>query len=447
MLKTIKWNNHPILGNLTLDFSKPDGTCYNTIILAGENGVGKTTILETLSSFLNLGSIEPFEHIEYVIDNVAYSISPLSTDNAKFGFHLRKNLSNGTTERITSNKNNNFSSIEQDIADLRHYGCAYSKARSGFQTNKITTTSIEQLDTQKYETDTKHDFTSIKQLLVDIVTQDNSDWADLCESGNPLDYATFQLSSRKSRFTNAYNNFFDTLKFAKVDNTDPIEKKILFKKHGKNIPIDDLSTGEKQIVFRGTHLLKNSNSINGGIVLIDEPELSMHPRWQNKILQYYRNLFTKNNTQTSQIIIATHSEYVLRSALDDKNNVLIITLNDNNGTIEPHRITAPSVLPIITSAEINYLAFGIISVDYHIQLYGYLQSKENKPKIRDCDTFIASHALYDSTKYDKPSAHGTTNYQTLSTYIRNAIDHPDSGNTYTPEELKFSIEFLIELCR
>lgn len=64
MIRKIKWNDHAILGNLELDFTKPDGSVYNTIVLAGENGTGKTTILETLSTFLNLGSIEPFEYIK-----------------------------------------------------------------------------------------------------------------------------------------------------------------------------------------------------------------------------------------------------------------------------------------------------------------------------------------------------------------------------------------------
>ena len=41
MIKKIKWNNHPIIGNLELDFTKPDGTPYNTIVIAGENGSGK----------------------------------------------------------------------------------------------------------------------------------------------------------------------------------------------------------------------------------------------------------------------------------------------------------------------------------------------------------------------------------------------------------------------
>jgi len=38
-------------------------------------------------------------------------------------------------------------------------------------------------------------------------------------------------------------------------------------------------------------MLKNIRSLDGGIVLIDEPELSMHPKWQQKVLEFYRNLF------------------------------------------------------------------------------------------------------------------------------------------------------------
>ena len=75
------------------------------------------------------------------------------------------------------------------------------------------------------------------------------------------------------RFEKAFNEFFGAVKFKGVDNTNPEEIKILFEKHGKEISVDSLSTGEKQIVFRGAHLLKNINSMSGGIALIDEPEL------------------------------------------------------------------------------------------------------------------------------------------------------------------------------
>ena len=70
------------------------------------------------------------------------------------------------------------------------------------------------------------------------------------------------------------------------------DERIVFKKFDKEISIDSLSTGEKQIVFRGAYLLKNQKILNGGIVLIDEPELSMHPLWQEKILDYYRRIYS-----------------------------------------------------------------------------------------------------------------------------------------------------------
>ena len=84
---------------------------------------------------------------------------------------------------------------------------------------------------------------------------------------------------------------------------------------------------------------------------------------------------------------------------------------------------------------------------YHIELYGYLQTKTNNHKIVYCDSYIASQQQYDPAKHAKPDSYQGRSYQTLPTYIRNAIDHPDSGRIYTEEKLKESIELLIELCR
>lgn len=453
MIRKIKWRNHYVLGNLELDFSKSDGSVYNTIVLAGENGTGKTTILETLSTFLNGGAIEAFEYINYIADGVPYTITRTPDTNPQLGFHSRKNESEGTIQVIRSDRNNSPKLIDSDRADLRHYGFSYSKARSGFKTQKIISTTTQQLDSDKYETDSKNDFTSIKQLIVDIDAQDNSEWMRISESGEGISLPSFKQTSKRYRFEKAFNDFFETVKFKGINNTNPEEIKILFEKHGREIPVDYLSTGEKQIVFRGAHLLKNINSMSGGIVLIDEPELSMHPKWQQKVLQYYRSLFCKSGVQDAQMIIATHSEYVLRSALQDRDNVLIIVLDDDNGTIHSKNIVAPTILPTITSAETNYLAFGILSVDYHIELYGYLQNKTSNLTVKSCDDYIVAQtalfnpALHARASYFTNRNGQTTNYQTLPTYIRNSIDHPDPTRTYTQEDLKCSIELLIELCK
>jgi predicted ATP-binding protein involved in virulence len=451
MIKKVKWDNHLMLDNLELDFSKADGTVYNTIILAGENGTGKTTILNTLSTFLNLGSIEPFKNVEYVVNNNVYMVTPSEEKtHVALGFHVRTDQA-GVKTHINSGGGNYIESIKDDPLDIRHYGCVYTKARTGFVTQPIISSTTQQIDDNKYENDNNEDFTSIKQLIVDVSTQDDAAFRRHFNTSSDKSHSeisnTFKVESKMVRFTSAFNEFFDNMEFSKVDNESKNEKLILFKKNGVEINVDALSTGEKQVVFRGAHLLKNSGNLTGGIVLIDEPELSMHPKWQEKILQYYRNLFKKDNNQTAQIIFATHSDYVLRAGLEDNDNVLIIVLNEESSIIRSERITAPTVLPSITSAEVNYIAFGIASNDYHIELYGHLQNKESKTSVKSCDDFIASHPSYNSSMHAKPSSHGTTSYATLPTYIRNAIDHPDPSRPFTQSELEISIKLLIDLCR
>ncbi len=54
MIRKVKWNNYKSLGDLELNFINPStGLPFNTIDIAGENGTGKTTVLESLATNLN----------------------------------------------------------------------------------------------------------------------------------------------------------------------------------------------------------------------------------------------------------------------------------------------------------------------------------------------------------------------------------------------------------
>lgn len=447
-IKKVKWRNHIILGNLEIDFfNSTTGEPYETIVFAGENGTGKTTILETISTFLNLGSFEHFDFIEYILNKNVFKAIPTSdgTTHPNF-FDVYDN--NGAVQKIRTDKSNNFQGIEGSAIDLRKNGCIFSKARADYKTQQIMSTTTKQLDADKYDNDKEDDFTSLKQLLVDIQNQDNSVYVELNRGlgENPKSWAEYYPSSKIFRFKNAFDNFFDKITYEKVEDIAN-EKAILFNKNGKTISIDRLSTGEKQIVFRGSFLLKNNKRLDGAAIMIDEPELSMHPKWQTNILKYYKDLFTENSQQKAQIFLATHSEYVLKEALMERTKNLVIVLNENGGSISMKKIDAPSVLPSITSAETNYLAFDVVSNDYHIELYGYLQNKESKNTVKSCDDFIQLNNNYNPAIHRKPSSFGATYYETLCTYIRNAIDHPDPTKNFTEEELRTSIKLLIELCR
>jgi len=445
-IRRVKWNNHPVLGNLELDLmNAATGQPYSTLVFAGENGTGKTTILETLSTFLNRGTFEPFEFIDYLAAGTELkAVRANNSPHPNFYDYLD---THGQRTHIRTDKHNNPDVIEGTLLDIRRDGCVFSKARADYKTQGIGAVTTKKLDVEKYDIDNEDDFTSLKQLIVDIQNQVNAEYAQLNQGlgAAPQPWNQYYLTSKIYRFKSAFDNFFGRLKYDKVSDLGN-EKVIEFDKAGKKIPIDRLSTGEKQIVFRGIYLLRNNSKLDGAAIMVDEPELSMHPTWQKSILKFYKQLFTTNGNQTVQLFVATHSEYVVEEALRDNSQNLVIVLAENNGVIEAKRIDAPSVLPTITSAETNYLAFDIVSNDYHIELYGWLQINRTLPRVKACDTFILNHPLYNPAIHYKPSAFGVTNYDTLCTFIRNAIDHPGPGQTFTEQELRTSIELLIQIC-
>ena len=79
---------------------------------------------------------------------------------------------------------------------------------------------------------------------------------------------------------------------------------LLFENRNQIIGFDDLSAGEKQLVtmflYIGLSVQKN------GVVLIDEPELSLHMVWQRSLLSRIMN-----NRKDIQLIIATHSSSIV----------------------------------------------------------------------------------------------------------------------------------------
>lgn len=97
------------------------------------------------------------------------------------------------------------------------------------------------------------------------------------------------------------------------------------------MPIEKLSSGEKQIVFRGGFLLRNQKTTEGSVVLVDEPEISLHPKWQLEIMAFLQHLFMKNGSQTSQLIIATHSPFIIHN-VTRTNDKVIVMKKDVDGT-------------------------------------------------------------------------------------------------------------------
>ncbi|MEN8180379.1 MAG: AAA family ATPase, partial [Pseudomonadota bacterium] len=117
------------------------------------------------------------------------------------------------------------------------------------------------------------------------------------------------------------------LHFHKIDVTNRDQIRCLWKVHTKDIivDIDDLSSGEKSIIQLFYPLIENriqslideikETQINVAeenvCILMDEPELHLHPVLQGKILDYIRTISIRENVQ---FILATHSPTLVEHA-------------------------------------------------------------------------------------------------------------------------------------
>lgn len=353
---SIEFNNDELLGNLILDLSDLNSKSLDTIIFAGENGCGKTSILEALYKFSELQFVSDNDHANKSI-TVTYQIP--SEQLAQIASHLNGPASNikyaidgivsvkkdfsitayNYTQYIvqfkylTEQGEQTFSSSifemfrHNDIKVL--FAVAFSTVEINYNPQKVSTVTSKDVDSMTTTSLRSGDnlATEIKQLFVDIQNNDAielSEWVHKHPGEVPPDEI---IDRRIKRFNNAFSYVFDTLRFRTVQ-TQNGEKRVIFTKNGLDIPIESLSSGEKQIVFRGAFLLKDIQSTRGRIVLIDEPEISLHPNWQIKILDFYKNLFIdENQKQTSQILIATHSPFVVHNKNRRNDKVIVLKRN------------------------------------------------------------------------------------------------------------------------
>ena len=126
-------------------------------------------------------------------------------------------------------------------------------------------------------------------------------------------------------------NLLPHLTFEEIDTSNREEIKCLWgvSNQSRKVDLDDLSSGEKSIIqtfyplveHRVRNILdqlkgKEAQSDNDAIcVLIDEPELHLHPNLQARILDYFRTLSIREN---AQFLIATHSPVIVEHSNSDE---------------------------------------------------------------------------------------------------------------------------------
>jgi len=307
--------------DLELSFKKDD-KILDLIVLAGVNGSGKTTILEAIKDFFNNKNIN-FGDIEK------------SNVNLKIFFEdfEKKQIEEAEKSSIDNYEHklqDFFSALQSYEYNRKNNGEYYSYLIAKFFENppKIIYVPAENKfeEIQTYSTTLSKEYEFINTINSNVIGDIPS---YIATRRNYLATIEENLTMKEvtNKVVNEINSIFNILEldaklkgFSKDEKTLPIFENSA----GEEFDINDLSSGEKQLFLRtlSIKMLEPNNSI----ILIDEPELSLHPKWQQRIIEVYKKIGENN-----QIIVATHSPHILGSVSNE--NIFILYRNEN-GKIE-----------------------------------------------------------------------------------------------------------------
>ena len=306
--------------DLELSFKK-DNEILDVIVLAGVNGSGKTTILESIKDFFNN-------------KNVNYDEPEKSNVNLDIFF---EDFEKKKIKEAEKSSNNNKRPLWDFFSALQNYEIYIKRSDKHYHIHiakkfdvppKIIYVPAENKfeEIQTYSTTLSKEYKFINIVNSNVIRDIPS---YIATRRNYLATIEEDLTMKEitNKVVNEINSIFDILEldvklkgFSKDEKTMPIFENSA----GEEFDINDLSSGEKQLFLRtlSIKMLEPKNSI----ILIDEPELSLHPKWQQRIIEVYKKIGENN-----QIIIATHSPHILGSV---SNENIFILYRDKNGKIE-----------------------------------------------------------------------------------------------------------------
>ena len=324
-IKEINFTNHYLFKNMHIDFADDDGNVLDIVILAGVNGSGKSTLLREVYNLFAIktpvDSSGPFVLFD-IEANIMTLPKNISTPLGNVGIEIDYALSNSEMKMIQ--KSGEMSLIEKLKPEMIPY----------IFENKLVANSSDELMKQKLiysplETsnivfasnleyyDYKYQYLNLVNhtVLKDIDTFYMS-LLDRFVYQNMKQTPEESIRIISNRINNTFESFDIQTKFIgrKGDGRLPLFQN----KFGGIFDINGLSSGEKQLFckFMSYYMVDPNNAV----IMVDEPENSLHPAWQQGIVDMFMGLGNNN-----QVIIATQSPHVISSAPKESLRFLELT--------------------------------------------------------------------------------------------------------------------------
>lgn len=436
------------------NINSPDGINNGSglNVFVGENGSGKTALLDALSLPI----------LEYKTDN--FSVSDLNNTReeslievySKDDFSVQKTIKGSFQAKgfifkakfrardikaylssiITSDRKfiqSDGESIDEDSPDLR------MSVNNPWKIKRFDENDMLFLDKNRIFQirSGTYNRTRFDRLMEDFSYQYLKN-TEVCNLNEGLDDEIKKGKVENDFLSTAIEKFKEisgsSIKLDFLDNYQPFKNAFFAtrKENHQQISLDNLGSGYEMIfsLIYSFYLAKQSGK--DLLILIDEPELHLHPSLQEKFVDFLLE-FSKD----SQIFLTSHSPLLIKQ-LSYNEFVRISIMESGNQLLEIEK----RVLPYISANETNFLAFNLPTEEYHNELWEELKIRDDNLRtsplnLKDFDYYFFQQGKGETASYPYNS---TPNQVSIHTHLRTQIHHRGTAGKADIKKIKDSIE-------
>ncbi|MBE5845302.1 MAG: DUF2813 domain-containing protein [Butyrivibrio sp.] len=352
-IHSIKLNNFRGFNDISLELNG------QTTVLYGVNGVGKSSILRAIDLVYAsiIGRLMNKKRLlaELSVDDIHYNKAFARTEIA---FELDSELLSYSRKiDIDGNKTHKKKNIDLIVDAFRKKYIGVSEVDedgniihdkpdssmpifANYGVNRLVidvpvlndTRNYQRIDAFENAIESRIDFKSFFSWFKQKEDLENEMVAQF--KGRKIENVSLPILDAVRRAMLAMFPEFDSVRFDRAQN------EFVFEKNGARLNINQLSDGEKCTIALFGDIARRMAIANdgyyddpllvGGVVLVDEVDLHLHPLWQRDIIGKLRNTFPN-----IQFILTTHSPQVLGGLSDD---VVVYAIKELNGSIKAEKM-------------------------------------------------------------------------------------------------------------